>query len=48
MNKQDDTCPECGELWNSEYHISDVCVKGEGYIDKELFDNGVECCEECK
>ena len=21
-----DCCPECGELWNSEYHISDQCV----------------------
>ena len=21
-----DCCPECGELWNSEYHMSDQCV----------------------
>lgn len=19
-------CEDCGKLWNSEYHISDVCV----------------------
>ena len=21
-----DLCEECGQPWNSEYHISDVCV----------------------
>ena len=23
---EEKTCLECGELWDSEYHISDVCV----------------------
>ena len=24
--KENDTCPECNELWDSEYHMSDQCV----------------------
>ena len=23
---REDTCQECGDLWDSEHHISDVCV----------------------
>ena len=25
----DEYCEFCGKAWNSEYHISDVCVSGE-------------------
>ena len=25
-NNPDETCEECGKLWNSEYHASDQCV----------------------
>ena len=24
--RKKETCEECGELWNSEYHIGDECV----------------------
>jgi hypothetical protein len=26
---EENKCGECGELWNSEYHISDVCLNEE-------------------
>lgn len=26
FRESEDTCLECGELWNSEYHMSDECV----------------------
>ena len=25
-NNPDETCEECGKLWNSEYHASDQCI----------------------
>ncbi len=31
----DNICEECGKPWNSEYHISDVCVDGREDFEEE-------------
>lgn len=31
----DEMCEECGKAWNSEYHISDVCVDGREEFEEE-------------
>lgn len=32
----DEICNECGKPWNSEYHISDVCVDGREDFEEEM------------
>ena len=38
-NKEENKCGECGELWNSEYHMSDECIKEDMELKAEAFED---------
>jgi len=38
-NKEENKCEECGELWNSEYHMSDECIKEDMELKAEAFED---------
>ena len=42
----EDTCPECGKEWNSEYHISDVCVNLDEDMVRDMMENQDKDVEE--